>query len=111
MGGLDTVEGFEVIADGDEEVFDALDGWASGAFDPTWEPEIEGFEHRWICGAEGRRLEKAGSFFNVILGESLGVAKRNLLFMVGRSALYPCEDLASTHPAILFNLWLTQLLN
>ena len=100
MGGLDAVEGFEVIADGDEEVFDALDGRASGAFYPTWEPEIEGFEHGWMCKAEDGRLEKLGSFFNVILGESLGVAKWNLLITIRISALYPCEVLASNHHAI-----------
>ena len=94
------MEGFEVIANRDEEVFDALDGLAFGAFDPTWEPEIEGFKHGWICGAEWGRLEKCGSFFNVILGDCLGVAKWNLLITIRISALYPCEVLASNHHAI-----------
>jgi hypothetical protein len=85
---LDAVKGFEVITNRDEEVFDALDGFAFGALDPTWEPEIEGFEHGSICGAERGRLEKDGSFFNVILGDCLGVAKWNLLFTIRSSELY-----------------------
>jgi len=78
VGGLDAVEGFEVITNGDEEVFDALDGFAFGAFYPTWEPEIEGFEHESICGAEGGRLEKLGSFSMSFWGNAWGL--RNGIF-------------------------------